>query len=653
MFAIRQARFADALELAGRLRFDDAREIASAWGVGARTGLFCCLLQSDRAFAVVDNVVDDVVDDPVDAPAPVALWGITDTTVAGLRVGIPWLLATDGLFRRQRSLALQSRRWVHDVLLEYDLLTNLTDARNTTHLRWLAWCGFVPLRVHERYGASGRRFDEFYLVNERRHQDGDALREVLLGRVPATAGSSLGVAVRRTAELGVAALQGAAGATTGPPAAIAALLQALDPSAGSLPPRSRSAGARLLLEIARRHRLDWSSRGEPLEEFCAALTTVADMAELAPAAQAMESLLGCLAGDARVASAIAGAGAAGCRPGESAAGRAFAELAHGYAAQLTDRGRWSCMHGYRLRAAALGINDQARHPLGVRLQTLDQELRGYYLTQALRGRGRLSMVELARPGQALLQQPLSHSRALEGLWQAIDRNSLLGQELDRMLDESALPAGSAHASGDRQGGIASFGDALAMVSAMADRLALRVLPSLRLGIVVSGYGDRHWLYRLLRIRLLLAASGCDYPALAVLLREDVTALLLAARFEDALLHPTAQGEVPVAALLGACLELFGAEIEVDDGLGYLTGLLLPVVSAPVVHTVQLAPALFFWHLAATGGLASAVRAVSEVPARDGVLSRPQFRRVLRRLVRDAGCVSLQRLLVAGLSDVNP
>jgi len=173
MIETRPARFADARALAPRLRFEDAGEIAATWGLEPCEGLCLCLLQSDRAFALVE------------AAQVVALWGVGGARAGGLELGIPWLLAADGLFSRRREFLRRSRGWVDRLLLDYDLLTNLTLARNTAHLRWLAWCGFRVLRVHRRHGSAGLPYCEFYRINALRHEDDAGVRETLLGRVPA------------------------------------------------------------------------------------------------------------------------------------------------------------------------------------------------------------------------------------------------------------------------------------------------------------------------------------------------------------------------------------------------------------------------------------------------------------------------------------
>src|SRR5690606_38639180 len=104
MIEVVPATFRHALLLADRLRYEDAREIAAGWGVGARPGLFYCVLHSDRQFAVLED------------GRPVALWGISSRTEDDLRIGVPWLLAAPRMFEGTRDTLLRSRRVMEHLL---------------------------------------------------------------------------------------------------------------------------------------------------------------------------------------------------------------------------------------------------------------------------------------------------------------------------------------------------------------------------------------------------------------------------------------------------------------------------------------------------------------------------------------------------------
>jgi len=55
-----------------------------------------------------------------------------------------WMLATDELVEKHgREFARASRGWVDFLNTQYRCLSNIVDARNTVHIRWLEWCGFT------------------------------------------------------------------------------------------------------------------------------------------------------------------------------------------------------------------------------------------------------------------------------------------------------------------------------------------------------------------------------------------------------------------------------------------------------------------------------------------------------------------------------
>jgi hypothetical protein len=63
------------------------------------------------------------------------------------RVGWIWLLGSDRLLEFRRTFLRQSRLWVDYFQEQYDLLTNVVDIRNETHVRWLDWMGFTILQT--------------------------------------------------------------------------------------------------------------------------------------------------------------------------------------------------------------------------------------------------------------------------------------------------------------------------------------------------------------------------------------------------------------------------------------------------------------------------------------------------------------------------
>lgn len=72
-----------------------------------------------------------------------------------------WMVGTLDLEKHQLEFLRYSRMFIEEIGGQYDLLFNWIDARNTTSIKWLQFCGFTLLRKHEVYGAEGIPFFEF------------------------------------------------------------------------------------------------------------------------------------------------------------------------------------------------------------------------------------------------------------------------------------------------------------------------------------------------------------------------------------------------------------------------------------------------------------------------------------------------------------
>lgn len=78
------------------------------------------------------------------------------------QVGVIWAVATPGIKHIRRLVVLHSKEWIRHLIGDFLFVTNMVDARNTTHIRWLQWAGaqFGRTVVHPQ---SGVKFLEFYL----------------------------------------------------------------------------------------------------------------------------------------------------------------------------------------------------------------------------------------------------------------------------------------------------------------------------------------------------------------------------------------------------------------------------------------------------------------------------------------------------------
>lgn len=132
----------DAVSLAPRLREADLREIDA--------------LGQDPLSALLGGVASKpglVIVPECDLEWPLAAFGV-EPAEYGRKVGYIWMLATDELVEGHSIEFLRkSRDWVDWLNTRYSVLTNIMDARNTVHSRWLEWCKFVftyPLIINNR-----------------------------------------------------------------------------------------------------------------------------------------------------------------------------------------------------------------------------------------------------------------------------------------------------------------------------------------------------------------------------------------------------------------------------------------------------------------------------------------------------------------------
>lgn len=90
---------------------------------------------------------------------PVAMGGV-DASIPNL--GVVWMTSTDAIVKhRIRFLRETCKPMLAHLHKDFPILTNMVDARNTLHQRWLRWLGFVFLRKIEKWGAHSVPFFEF------------------------------------------------------------------------------------------------------------------------------------------------------------------------------------------------------------------------------------------------------------------------------------------------------------------------------------------------------------------------------------------------------------------------------------------------------------------------------------------------------------
>lgn len=137
--------------MAPRLRQADLQEIAAGGFTSPVKALLTSLETSTERFCIEHD------------GEPIAIFGggpaekCSDSIV---RVGVPWMLGTDGISRQWRWFLRNSSTIVGLVQQHYDILFNLVDIRNDVHIRWLRWCGFTFGETLP-HGINGEPFREF------------------------------------------------------------------------------------------------------------------------------------------------------------------------------------------------------------------------------------------------------------------------------------------------------------------------------------------------------------------------------------------------------------------------------------------------------------------------------------------------------------
>lgn len=135
------ATFADARDLAPRLRIVDRAELHSALGRPIR-GDSSRLLMAQVSPGTLAIVEDGKV---------IGLFGCVPSR-GNPRVGVPWLLGSPELGHDPRWLVKTGREWVAKWVKQFDVLYNECFASNAPSIRWLKALGFqfaVNPTVHE------------------------------------------------------------------------------------------------------------------------------------------------------------------------------------------------------------------------------------------------------------------------------------------------------------------------------------------------------------------------------------------------------------------------------------------------------------------------------------------------------------------------
>lgn len=139
MYKQRKSVIADAYSLAPRLRAEDAAEVAK-----------CGHDPLEDLIHGVENSRPAMTAYRESDGLPIAMYGVVPAEPYS-RVGVVWLLGSPELVQGAycKQFLRECRSIVEHLNDTYPILTNVIDAANVVHVRWIEWCGFnVEQCVH-------------------------------------------------------------------------------------------------------------------------------------------------------------------------------------------------------------------------------------------------------------------------------------------------------------------------------------------------------------------------------------------------------------------------------------------------------------------------------------------------------------------------
>ena len=140
------ARTEHAYQLAPVMKAADREEVKAASGFEPLEALLKSLDLSEKAYAMVAG--EEVI----------ALGGLVPLTQ---EIGIPWALTSDKTALYPKQFCKITKELLKEFHESHPILTNFCDARSTTTIRWLKWCGFKIVATIPEYGVEKKQFVQF------------------------------------------------------------------------------------------------------------------------------------------------------------------------------------------------------------------------------------------------------------------------------------------------------------------------------------------------------------------------------------------------------------------------------------------------------------------------------------------------------------
>lgn len=147
MVEVRPLKVSDVWAVLADLRDADRDEIAALVGADAvHDAIETSVSSSSRAWTLTDD------------GQPIAVFGVAPSELHG--VGMPWLVGTPRIVRRQRSFMRLCAHYIALMQQLFPVLINVVDARNTRAIAWLRHVGF-EFGPPSNIGVEGRLFYPF------------------------------------------------------------------------------------------------------------------------------------------------------------------------------------------------------------------------------------------------------------------------------------------------------------------------------------------------------------------------------------------------------------------------------------------------------------------------------------------------------------
>jgi len=136
--------------LAANLRISDCREIMASHSHGPATALCHGLARSTLVWTVLLR------------KEPIMIFGAAPDASLPDRVGVVWMLGTDGIAEAGRAIARQARHYLALMHGQYPCLHNYVHARNRGAIAFLRFCGFTVAEKAEPCGRDSELFYHFW-----------------------------------------------------------------------------------------------------------------------------------------------------------------------------------------------------------------------------------------------------------------------------------------------------------------------------------------------------------------------------------------------------------------------------------------------------------------------------------------------------------